>query len=103
MSRSRYATRAIFAGVVVLLVAGWIIFNRPAALLSVETEQGRVVSVSDRFGVVQIADGRKVHVMLPSPAPRADDEVPLRVERFADGKARYAIDAEAWRGATSSR
>ena len=103
MSRSRDATRAIFGGVVLLLVVGWIIWSRPAALVRVEAEQGRLLSVTDRFGVVQLADGRKVRLMLPQPGPKAGEELPLRVEHFADGKARYSFDAEAWRAATTSR
>ena len=97
MGRSRHATRVIFLGVVLLLAVGWALWSRPAAKVSEATGQGRMLSVTDRFGVVEIADGRKVRVMLPSPAPKAGDEVPLRIEYFADGKARYAIDADAWR------
>ena len=103
MGGSRNATRAIFGGVVLLLVVGWIIWSRPAALVRVDAEQGQVLSVNDHFGVVQIADGRKVRLVLPQPGPKAGEEVPLRVERFADGKARYSIDADAWRAATTSR
>ena len=103
MSRSRYTTRAIFSGVLLLLAVGWIIFNRPAPLREVVAGEGQLLSVNDSVGVVQIEDGRKVRLMLPHVSLKAGDEVPLRVERFADGKERYSFDLEAWRAATSSR
>ena len=103
VQRTRHATRVFFVGTVLLLAVGWAIWSRPAALVSVNSEQGHMLSVTERFGVVQLADGRKVRVILPVPAPKPGDAVPLVAEHFKDGKARYRIDAEAWRIAVSSR
>lgn len=97
VQRSRHVTRVFFIGAVLLLAVAWAIWSRPAALVAVDSEQGRVLSVTDRFGVVEIADGRKVRVVLPVPAPKKDDTVPLQAERYADGTSRYRIDADAWR------
>jgi hypothetical protein len=82
---------------VLLLAVGWAIWSRPAARISVNSEQGQMLSVTERFGVVQLADGRKVQVVLPLPAPKPGDAVPLVAEHYADGKARYRIDTDAWR------
>jgi len=96
--RARYVTRVVFLGAVLLLAVAWALWSRPAAVVTTRAEQGRVVAVQDRFGVVQIADGRKVRLFLPTPRPKPDDVVPLVMERRADGKESYRIDAEAWRG-----
>ena len=97
MARARQLTRAFFIGVVLLLVVGAAIWMRPAALVSANSEQGQMLSVTERFGVVQIADGRKVQVAVPLPAPKPGDTVPLLAEHYADGTTRYRIDADAWR------
>lgn len=97
----RYLSRLVFVGVVLLLAVGWAIWSRPAPVVSTAGEQGRVLSVQDRFGVVQLADGRKVRLFLPSPRPKPEDVVPLLREQRADGKVVYRIDAEAWRGSTA--
>jgi hypothetical protein len=86
-----------FIGVVLLLAVGWAIWSRPAALVSVNSESGQMLSVTERFGVVQVADGRKVRVALPLPVPKPGDAVPLVAEHYKDGTARYRIDADAWR------
>lgn len=99
-SRARYATRILFAAVVLLLAVGWAIWSKPAAIVSASAEQGQVLSVQDRFGVVQIADGRKVRLFLPTPTPKPGDAVPLTAERRSDGKVVYRIDVDTWRGAS---
>lgn len=98
-SRARYVTRILFVAVVLLLAVGWAIWNRPAAVVATVAEEGRVLSAQERFGVVQIADGRKVRLFFPAPPPRPGESVTLRVERRADGKAIYRVDAGAWRSA----
>ena len=99
--RARYATRALFAAVVLLLAVGWAIWSKPAAIVSTSTEQVQVLSVQDRFGVVLLADGRKVRLFLPTPAPKPGDTVPLVAERHADGKVLYRVDVDAWRGGSA--
>lgn len=99
--RGRYVTRAVFLGVVLLLAVAWAIWSRPAPVVALAAEHGRVIAVQERFGVVEIPDGRKVRLFLPTPAPRPGDTVPLVMERHADGKVLYRIDAEAWRGSTA--
>jgi hypothetical protein len=97
MGRSRQTTRVIFIAAVLLLAVGAAIWMRPAALVSTSPEQGRLLSVTERFGVVEIGDGRKVRVALPTPPPKAGEAVPLLAEHYADGKTRYRIDVDAWR------
>lgn len=98
VQRARHVSRVFFLAAVLLLAVGWALWSKPAAQVSSSPEWGRVISVTDRFGVLEIADGRKVRVFLPTPAPRVGDTVPLRAERYADGKVLYRVDADAWRG-----
>lgn len=99
--RARYVTRAVFLAAVLVLAVGWALWSRPAAVVATAPEQGRVISVQERFGVVEIADGRRVRLFLPTPAPRPGDTVPLLMERHADGKVLYRIDTQAWRGSAA--
>lgn len=98
-SRARHVTRILFVVAILLLAAGWAIWNRPTAVVSTDAAQGRVLSAQEHFGVVQIADGRKVRLFFPAPPPKPGDRVPLRAERHADGRVIYRIDADAWRRA----
>jgi hypothetical protein len=94
--RAHRLSRAIFVAVGLVLLLIWALLNKPAPLVSQATEQAQVISASNHFAVVQLADGRKVRLYFPSPEPRPGASVRLIRETYADGKTLYLLDIEAW-------
>jgi hypothetical protein len=94
--RGHRLSRAIFvaAGLTGILI--WGLLNRPSPLVSQVTEQGRVISASERFGLVELADGRTVRLYFLPPQPQPGDSVPLIRETYGDGKILYLVDLDAW-------
>lgn len=108
------AHRNAHAFVAVVLLAGILIWalvmkgqNDANALLSVEKEIATVVQIQEfslgeadgtasYLGVIEVAGGQKVKLVLPNPLPAVGGRIPVKVETYEDGSKMYAIDQVEW-------
>lgn len=87
-----------------ILVSGALVFllwNVPNKPISITNETARVVEVSEGeegFGtlLLELADGGRARILLPDPQPAPGDTIPIRVETYADGERRVALDLIHW-------
>ena len=94
--RAHRLSRAIYVAVVLVVVLVWGLVYWPTPLVSRGTEEGRVISASENFGLVELADGRKVRLYFLPPYPRPGDSVPLIRETYKDGTTLYQVNLDEW-------
>lgn len=98
---------AISTIVVLLGLLAWALLETSADLVERKELRGELIEVAGDtnapggafpVGVVQLADGGKIKLMLPvqQPLPRVGDRIPLIMERYDDGKVLYAFDNLQW-------
>jgi hypothetical protein len=94
--RAHRLSRAIFVAVALAGILLWGLLNWPAPLVSRHTEQGRVISASEQFAMVELANGKKVRLYFLPPFPQPGDSVPLIRETYRDGTTLYLVDNDTW-------